>query len=132
MSGLLLIVLALALASCISRPSITTVHQDGSISRTSLGTNFMGESDEVLAEIEAPGPIHLRYASKREDATRVPMGYLQALGAKWIAGITGHSQDVKTAADAKLETSKVNADVTKHLSDNALKEATFEPTIPAP
>lgn len=113
----LLILAAMLMASCVNRPSITTVHPDGSISRTTLGGLTLAEADEVVAELEAPGPIHLRYAAKREDATRVTMAWVQALGAKWLAAISGHSQDLKTTTDGNVAVEGLKADVAKHQID---------------
>lgn len=98
----LLVLLPLLLASCVSRPSVTEIKPDGTKIRYSTGVNLMAEVDEVLAEVEAPGGIHLRYAAKREDGTRVPVAGINAWLARGLALIQGRTTDLKTKTDGAV------------------------------
>lgn len=91
------------LASCSTRPNITTVDPTTGVkTRYSLGVNVMGETDEVIAHIRGPGGIEVKYAAKREDNTRVPVAGLQAWVSRFLGGVWGRSADLKTVTDGRV------------------------------
>lgn len=98
----LILLVVVCLSSCISRPSVTEFRPDGTKIRYSTGANLMGEADEVLAEVEAPGGVHLRYAAKREDGTRVPLAAIGAWLAKGLANIQAGVTNLKTKTDGAV------------------------------
>lgn len=97
----LLAIFTMMLVGCVSNPSVTVVSPDGTKMRLSTGMNLMAEVDEQVSEVEGNG-YHLRHMVKRQDATRVPMGFFQMLVSKWLAGFTAHSQDLKTTTDGRV------------------------------
>lgn len=114
------------LASCVSNPNVTVTTPDGTITRLSTGVNLMAEVDEQVSEVEGNG-YHIRHMVKRQDATRVPIAGFQALIAKWLAGFTAQSTDLKTVTDGKIELGKQSVQKAQIASDEAVKLGTFVP-----
>lgn len=99
---LALLLLSCVLASCADGPGVKITNVDGSTVHLHTGRSVMAKRENVVAEVEAPGGYHLRYMVGKEDATEVPKAFFNALVAKWLAGFTAHSNDVKTATDGQV------------------------------
>lgn len=89
-------------ASCTIRPTVTATTPEGTKLRMTLGGTLMSEADEVVAEVQAPGPYKLRYAAKREDSTRVPIAFGQAWVARALGLAGARSTDLKTTTDGAI------------------------------
>lgn len=89
----------------------------------------MGEADEVLAEVQAPNGVHLRYAAKREDGTRVPLSAIAAWLTKGLANIQAGVTNLKTKTDGQvaLGAQQVELGKAQIASDEAI--ATFVPPV---
>lgn len=114
------LILMLALTNCVSSPSVTVTHPDGTKVRLSTGMNLMAEVDEQVSEVEGGG-YHLRHMVKRQDATRVPIAAINTAG---IAAAGWFSASVSKAKEVTSQIANTNAaSVTKNASTNAAATA---------
>ncbi len=128
-SHLLLVLYAFIGVSCVNNPHVTIVSPDGTKTTISTGENLMAEVDEQVSEVEGAG-WHLRHMVKRQDATRVPISAIQALGVYGAGKLTAHSNDLTTVTNGKVELGK--QDVQKFTEGEKTKRilGTFVPPEP--
>lgn len=108
---LLLIALVASLASCVSRPMVVTTDPvTGAREFVYLGGQIAAEADNVIASVETPGHMKVKYAAKREDGTSVLNNYIGAWLARGVAQINGHSKDLKTTTAARSKDLKTTTD----------------------
>ncbi len=98
-------ILVLALAGCVSNPSVTVTNLDGTTMKLSTGVNLMAEVDEQVSEVKGHG-WDLKHVVKRQDATRVPIAGIQAAGAYGGAYLNAASHDLETTTNGATELGK--------------------------
>lgn len=121
---------ALLLSSCVDKPSVDYVTVDGTPIRLRVGRVFLAKEGATVTEITGPGGIVIKHMSESIDATEVANNAIVTAGTLGTASIAGSVQKVKLRGDTTVATGAQKADVAKHVSDNALKEKTFVPSLP--
>lgn len=125
---ILMVVLMAWCASCTTRPKVTLIDPVTGVKTTyDLGGTFAAKAKGVVASIEVPKGPKLKYSSIEEDSTEVPEQLIVVGGA--VAGgiIANKGEAIRETNATARHTTTTNAGVTKHLSDNKLKKATFVP-----
>lgn len=134
----ILLLLPLLCASCISNPSVSrTTGLNGAINyKASAGVNFMAEQEGVLASIITAEGDHIKFAVKKQDATKVPISFLRTAGAA-IAGWFYSEAHAATEATAQLSNTNatnqaINAsnNATKIASEGIAADVTKTITLP--
>lgn len=109
--ALAVMLLMLALSSCVNNPKVSVTRPDGTNITLSTGSNLMAEVDEQVSEVRGGGFV-LKHMVKRQDATRVPIAGINTLGiygAGWLqAGVNKAKEVTKQIANTNASNQVIN------------------------
>lgn len=129
MKNLLLLLPLLFLASCASKPSITTYNpHDGTFVRYSAGTVVAARELATVTEITGPGGYHVKHMSEGIDATEVPLAGIQAWLAKFVALFQSDVSKARIVSDERVATGAQGVQMFKEGEKTKRILGTFEPT----
>lgn len=89
MRAIAILFACIPLASCVSGPSSTEIHPDGTIVRSSTGQTFMGRRKNAVAEVRTNSGTVLKYMAEEESSEDVPKSLISAWGAWKLAKVQG-------------------------------------------